>query len=842
MTSPAAAAGPLRALQHCLERHQVVIRDALVYLDHGAAEAVAAAGGLSVLEELGAAWVCDLDAAVPGDLTAAALLSASPSPIRRVAMLVTTLLAEAEAVVLAACHACAAAAQFTVLCAASEAAHHDELPAAYGPHCYASIHAAWQAQLNAARLAAGTGPCSLAVLHCPLPLCPLSSAAFVLPAGSAAAALPRVGPLPAGYANSAAAATGNDSDDEQQAQQQQQQQQLGSRPGSRRTGSAAGSASGARSSSASSPPSSGLSLLAHALVDITAALGYRPEAFSLGPCSALVARQMAFVPAPAGDAPPAALVIIDRLLDPVSPGLHPDLLVPRMFDALQPRSSGSGGGGAADEAAAAREEAGWPRGSLFAPAATQLRMPGLDPPLAAASIGQPQPEAGSSSTTSYAGPERGPWSLLPGSLQHVGDAQAERWLEFLLSRKGRDGPLFIRKWLREAARKENTPQLQRFKPGGSISAEELRSLADALRRQSPAAARRHAPLLQLAEAAAAALEGQHAERWEALQREERHLLFACAESSKAAAAHLADLCRLAGQPGLLGLPDVEQLLLAAHCWLPAFLPWFAAGEDGNLFKPQEEAQLVQALVDAVMTGGGCNRHASNTAASAAAGAAGHDERSSCGGLLEQLGARVALARAKAGAAAAGGDGAGQAEDVAAEELQALRLEARDAAEALLHRCRQVAALRRSLLKQPERLGRLAEAGPDGSPRTVPLLRRVVEHILADRPLHDLRAGATSLSGLLRTGLGRFGLQAGPKPSDCGAVVLFVLGGIAPGELHEVMQAVDERAAQAASSAASASGGGASGAAPPKPPPRILVGASTLLRPSDLSRHLFGDLG
>lgn len=65
-----------------------------------------------------------------------------------------------------------------------------------------------------------------------------------------------------------------------------------------------------------------------------------------------------------------------------------------------------------------------------------------------------------------------------------------------------------------------------------------------------------------------------AERWEALQREERHLLFACAESSKAAAAHLADLCRLAGQPGgLLGLPDVEQLLLAAHCWLPAFLPW-----------------------------------------------------------------------------------------------------------------------------------------------------------------------------------------------------------------------------------------------------------------------------
>ena len=52
--------------------------------------------------------------------------------------------------------------------------------------------------------------------------------------------------------------------------------------------------------------------------------------------------------------------------------------------------------------------------------------------------------------------------------------------------------------------------MQRVKPGASISAAELRALADGLRCQSPAAARRHAALLQLAEAAAAALEGGHA--------------------------------------------------------------------------------------------------------------------------------------------------------------------------------------------------------------------------------------------------------------------------------------------------------------------------------------------
>ena len=56
---------------------------------------------------------------------------------------------------------------------------------------------------------------------------------------------------------------------------------------------------------------------------------------------------------------------------------------------------------------------------------------------------------------------------------------------------------------------ENVPQVRPSKPG-SVSAAELLALADGLRRQSPAAAHRHAVLLQLAEAAAAALEGPHA--------------------------------------------------------------------------------------------------------------------------------------------------------------------------------------------------------------------------------------------------------------------------------------------------------------------------------------------
>ncbi|PRW45607.1 sec1 family domain-containing MIP3 [Chlorella sorokiniana] len=480
-------------------------------------------------------------------------------------------------------------------------------------------------------------------------------------------------------------------------------------------------------------------------------------------------------------------------------------------------------------------------------------MPSLDAAAAEAGAGREASEDGG----------RGPSSLLPGSLRHPDDPQAERWLEFLLSRKGRDAPMFLRKWLREAARKENVPQARSFKPG-SISAAELRALADSLRRQSPAAAHRHTALLQLAEAAAAALEGPHAERWEALQREQRQLLFDCTESADAAASQLVDLCALvarsssSGNEGsgggsnssrhaadravpLLGLDDLVLLVLAAYCLLPDFLPWFATGSGtgGGPFSPQQEQQLEAALVSAVMAGGGL------------AGSSG-SASSSTAWPLAHLAARAAAARASSAAdepgsgsghSSGGSDGSqAEAEAAAAAELRSLQLEARDAVQSLLGRMRELAAFRRSLLtaQQGQQLGRLAVVGEDGSPRPTPLLRQLVECILRDEPLPDLHAGATSLSGLLRSGLGRLGVKAGPKPSDRSTVIVFVLGGVSLAELHEIQQAVDERAARASSQI---DGGGSSsgpqGAS--QAPPRIIVGGTALLQPRDLCPQLFAEL-
>lgn len=302
MAAPSLQERVLQALRAC--RHD--LEGSLVYLDSGTAEAVSAGIGLAALQdgepaaaaphrpanvacscahvqavetvqssvcsELGAALVCDLSAATPTDLPTAQLLSGGPAPVRRVALLLTTLLGEAAAAVLAACESCSAAAQFTVLCAVSEAAHHDESPAAYPPACYAAVAASWQQRLNERRLTAGLGPCSLVVRHLPLLLCPLTSSAFVLPAGSAAARLPRAGRFAAGYSTSAAAAAADSDDDEPHLAAK------AASPGAR------GSGSGSHSGGASGAPTSGLGLLAHALVDAAATLGYRPEAFSLGPC------------------------------------------------------------------------------------------------------------------------------------------------------------------------------------------------------------------------------------------------------------------------------------------------------------------------------------------------------------------------------------------------------------------------------------------------------------------------------------------------------------------------------------------------------------------------------
>lgn len=59
-----------------------------------------------------------------------------------------------------------------------------------------------------------------------------------------------------------------------------------------------------------------------------------------------------------------------------------------------------------------------------------------------------------------------------------------------------------------------------------------------------------------------------------------------------------------------------------------------------------------------------------------------------------------------------------------------------------------------------------------------------------RPLADLKHAAHSIGGLLRSGLGRFGLHKQPVPGDHGVVFVFFIGGVCMQEVADVRTAVE----------------------------------------------------
>jgi hypothetical protein len=641
----------------------------------------------------------------------------------------------------------------TVVCSVSEAAHHDELPGLYGPAAYTECAARLRRALQAA--APQAPPPNVSVKFAPLGLLPISDSFFVLPAAAPAAAGARAGGRPLGYGTEAHAAD-SDSDDEQ---------------------GGAGAAPGAQRERAQ-----GVSLLAHALAHAAAALGCRAEAFCLGPASRAVGRSLSFVApvSPPGGGPPptqsAAFLLVDRAADLVAPALHADLLVGRMLGARSRAAHPA-------QPASQQQEAAGRSGADAAPAG---------------------PSAASGPDASADG---GGEFFLPASLAHPHDAHAAPNLGFLLTRQGRDGALFVRKWLREAARREGAAAAGRFRPGAA-SAAELRALCAALG-ADPAAALRHSSLLQLAGAAAAALEGGAAAGWEAAAGRERALLAACQEGGAAAAAEqLADVLAAAGRSGSdLELPAAVDLLLIAYCLLPEQQAWYAADADGRCtaFSPEQEAALRDALAAAALA---CSARWTSDA----------EAQQAAPWLPAPLRAKL-----RAAAAAAGGRRGG-------EGLRALQLEVRLAAEDLLRRLRELSLFRQ---RTGGATGRGAGGegqgggGAGGAPPPA-LLRRLAAAALDRRPVEGLARASTSLAGLLRGGLGRMGLQRQPQPGDHSVIVLFVVGGVGCGEAQEVAAAVEERLAAAAAAAAAGGPGGAVAA-----PPRVVVGGSVLLRPDEV---------
>ena len=96
-------------------------------------------------------------------------------------------------------------------------------------------------------------------------------------------------------------------------------------------------------------------------------------------------------------------------------------------------------------------------------------------------------------------------------------------------------------------------------------------------------------------------------------------------------------------------------------------------------------------------------------------------------------------------------------------------------------------------------------------------------MLKRQAIPGLYHATASLRGLLKSGLGRFGLQKQPHPADHSVVMLFFVGGVSMLELREVHEEVDSQQIR----------GGKF--------PQILTGGTVLLRPRDLHHNLVNDM-
>ena len=94
-----------------------------------------------------------------------------------------------------------------------------------------------------------------------------------------------------------------------------------------------------------------------------------------------------------------------------------------------------------------------------------------------------------------------------------------------------------------------------------------------------------------------------------------------------------------------------------------------------------------------------------------------------------------------------------------------------------------------------------------------------DHVLKKQSIPGLYHATASIRSLLKSGLGRFGLQKQPHPADNAVVILFVVGGISMHELREFQQDVDMHMGQG------------------RQLHQLLAGGTVVLRPRDLYHNL-----
>eukprot|EP00850_Spirogloea_muscicola_P015442 SM000118S25585 [mRNA] locus=s118:102485:107195:- [translate_table: standard] len=473
---------------------------------------------------------------------------------------------------------------------------------------------------------------------------------------------------------------------------------------------------------------SGIPLLAHAIFELLSEVGTpRPLALTR------IAQLMAVLNPPLQSLTTVAVVLVDRTLDLTTPCTHADNFVARVFDGLHGRSQQSICG----QSQTALEE-----GNILPRNPSCVKVPLNVFPLEPLMPPAPSASGAKSSSGSH---------LMGGSLALEGDESMKEKLQALSGMGMKEGLLLLRQWLEEALRAEKVAIPSDQLRLGPPSAKDLLALVDLLTSQLKVALR-HRAVIQLAAAAAVALEPPAGPRWEALQGAERILSVSAALPGQSLPLQLKDIVlRSARQRGqsLIGLQEALGVTLFS---CDSTFPVSNHVSQQQSSTSKDEYELKEALVDAIMLVPPARP------LNLLAG-------------LESLLERGWLKKDQF-------DG-----DATYPAVQA-KLELRDRVEELFQRFSSIGAMQ-------SRAGGVAEERSLSSP----LLHQLADSILTNTHFPGLQhVSDFGVGGFLKSGLGRLGLsqQAKAKPGDCTTVLLFVVGGISILEVSELQGLMKRR--------------------------------------------------
>lgn len=645
---------PIDLRKSCIDCFSQVaedVKDALVYMDAGAGEALHFIGGLAALLPLSPRAVCSLENASPFDAAVQCTL-ASKEPIQKVLVITASLLSDAHRYILRCLRLHRSMKLCTILTSISQEAHSAHPGTPLGPdafHDYKRLLLEdFQALLHKGKLEQATeaeiennlslrdnidtedrhglhidvgqreeesegsversGKGNIAeteeevlnvgliieVKHFPMIFCPLTSTAFVFPSGGALAQAPLSDEIHKGIG-----------------------------PG------LPGIDAGVVIGDDDNIPIGG-TLLAHFLQHLAGQLDLKLDIFTLGPLSHYVGKiltQFSGVTDVSGRTRRSAgILLIDRTLDLITPSCHGDSLMDRIFASF-PRSSGNDfqkmPSGANSVSVRRRPLDVRVPGEPITGLAKNLRE---DNVLAWLLLSNFKNEGDLQVVTSEKqtdfckaeydadckdiGGTLATLCTMGGSLFDVFEAHETGCLDLIFENRTKESVLTLRKWLYEALRREKINPRGRSRLG-AVTAEEMHSLWKQLS-QSLGSTMRNANVIQIAKSAELALGSIYGPKWEALSSAEKILTLSVGDSSQSVAFQICDLVQksvqaqdnmipVSGQSQGLSLLSLKDALTFAIAGYALAGDSFGSSVSGP-FSWEEERDLKEAVVDAILRG------------------------------------------------------------------------------------------------------------------------------------------------------------------------------------------------------------------------------------------------